>query len=116
MEGIVAVRIYSVWVIVLMGSFIFSSTLEAEVYKWVDENGKTHYSDQSLGAKEVEFVDDSERITYSKPPAKAWKNKKPRGLASRKLSPTTGQQQKPTRVEGSSSNRQSARGTSTGRY
>ena len=46
MEGVVAVRVFSVWAAILILSFVFSSSLEAEIFKWVDDNGTTHYSDQ----------------------------------------------------------------------
>ena len=46
MEGVVAVRVFSVWAAILILPFVFSSSLEAEIFKWVDDNGTTHYSDQ----------------------------------------------------------------------
>lgn len=33
--------------ICLLASTIFASSVKADLYKWVDENGKTHYSDKS---------------------------------------------------------------------
>ena len=43
-----AVRVLSVWVAILILSFVFTHSLEAEVFKWADENGLTHYSDKSV--------------------------------------------------------------------
>ncbi len=32
----------------LLGMIIFSSVAQAEIYKWVDENGKVHFSDRKI--------------------------------------------------------------------
>ncbi len=40
------VRVLSVCTTVLMLSSVFTFSLEAKVFKWVDDNGKIHYSDQ----------------------------------------------------------------------
>jgi hypothetical protein len=39
-------RVLSVYATILMLSLIFTFSLEAGVFKWVDDNGKVHYSDQ----------------------------------------------------------------------
>ncbi|PHS18200.1 MAG: hypothetical protein COA86_08645 [Kangiella sp.] len=35
----------------LLFTMIFASTANAKIYKWTDENGKTHYSDKPIGDK-----------------------------------------------------------------
>jgi hypothetical protein len=39
----------------------FSAAISAEIYKWVDENGKVHYSDKP-------FNENAEKVTIEKPP------------------------------------------------
>lgn len=110
------VRFVSIFAATLIMSFLYSSSLKAEVYKWVDENGKTHYSDRPVKSADSEWVEDSGLITYSKQPARRIKTKKYRSLTIPKSSPKSVQQPKPTRVEGSSSSRSYARGSSSSRY
>lgn len=40
------VRVLSVCTTILMLSFVFTFSLQAGVFKWVDDNGNIHYSDQ----------------------------------------------------------------------
>lgn len=40
----------------LLISIIFSPTIKADVYKWVDENGVTHYGNQKPAIKQVDQV------------------------------------------------------------
>ncbi len=110
------VRVISIWVFILILSFIFSPSLKAEILKWVDENGTTHYSDQPSGDKDVEFVEESKNITYSKQPANKMKYKKSRRPPTRHFSSHKDQPQKQHRTEGSSSSQKPARGTSSSRY
>jgi hypothetical protein len=35
--------------------FLFADSINAKVYKWVDENGKTHYSDKPIDDKSKEI-------------------------------------------------------------
>jgi hypothetical protein len=109
-------RIFSIWVPILILSFVFSASLNAQILKWVDKNGTTHYGDRPSGVKDYEVVDDSNLITYSKQSVKKRKSKKYRRLPSRVVSPKTGQQQQQYRTEGSSSSQQPARGSSSSRY
>lgn len=37
--------------IALLGFVFISSAVHAEVFKWVDENGKVHYSDRKISSK-----------------------------------------------------------------
>lgn len=47
------------WPGILLLVFIYLSPLQAEIYKWVDENGKTHYGDkpQTTDAEKIEIKD-----------------------------------------------------------
>lgn len=115
-------RVFSVGVAILLLSVVLSSSSNAEILKWVDENGRTHYGDQPSGDKDYEFVGDSDLITYSKQSSKKMKYKKYRRVPSRNLSSSTGnsgnssQQRQQYRTEGSSSSRPPARGSSRSRY
>lgn len=44
---LVRTSLYSIWLFLL----IFSGLSQAEIYKWVDDQGRTHYSDQKTEAK-----------------------------------------------------------------
>lgn len=46
---------YSVLVLWLAGAF--ASHAGAEIYRWTDENGKVHFSDQPFGKQQVEKVE-----------------------------------------------------------
>jgi len=70
------VRVLSVCTTILMWFFVFTFSLEAVVFKWVDDNGKIHYSDQ---------------------PAKISKNTKTLVSPSLAASPKTAQQQEKER-------------------
>ncbi len=109
-------RIFSVWVAILIGSFVFAPPLTADILKWVDKNGTTHYGDQPSGVKDFQVVDESDLITYSKQSPKTGKTRSSRRLPSRNLSSKTSQQQKQYRSEGSSSRQPSAKRSSTSRY
>lgn len=115
-----AMRVFSASAAILMLAFIFSSPLEAHVFKWVDSNGTTHYTDQPLGKKNLEWVGDSKLITYSKQPIKKIENKKTQVVPSIRVRPQVVQQPKKvtrnsgqTNVQGSASRRNYSRGTST---
>lgn len=110
------VRGFLCWVSILILSFIISPSLHAEVVKWVDENGRTHYSDQPAGVKDYEPVDESDLITYSKRSTTKYKNKKSEGSRYRNRVPKPVQQPKQKRSEGSSSSSGSAKGASKSRY
>ena len=120
MEGVMAMRVFSASAAIFMLAFIFSSPLEANVFKWVDSNGTTHYTDQPLGVENIEWVGDSELITYSKQPIKKLENKIKRVVPSRKVRPQVVQQPKKvtrdsrqTNVKGAASRRNYSSGTST---
>ena len=52
----------------LLGVILFSSGwVAADIYKWVDENGKTHYSDAQPKQEKVEVVTPEIQNTYTKP-------------------------------------------------
>jgi hypothetical protein len=73
------VRVYSVRGAIFILFFVFSSSLEAETFKWVDDNGKEHYSDEPLKDKKSEWVDDEEKSYFSYHPAdESTKRKTPR--------------------------------------
>jgi hypothetical protein len=106
-------RVFSVWGIIFVLSFVFLPSLNAEILKWVDKNGRTHYGDQPTGVKDFEVVDDNGLITYSKQSPKISRNKTLRRVPSRRPSTKTGQQNKQYRTEGSSSSQKPARGSSS---
>lgn len=47
-------RLTLLWLLIF--SSLFSFELSAEVYKWVDENGRVHYSDRKAKGQIVEVV------------------------------------------------------------
>lgn len=111
------VRFFSIQAAILIMSFIFTPSLKADVLKWVDKNGKAHYSDRPQKDADYEWVDDSDLITYSKQSSKKVKtNKRYRRTTVKKSSTKASQQPKPARAEGSSSSRNYSRGGSTSRY
>ncbi len=65
-----AVKTYSVWIVFLILLFVFSSSLEAETFKWVDDSGIVHYSDQPLKSEDSEWVDDEEETYFTYNPSK----------------------------------------------
>ena len=114
-----AVRAFSMGIAILVLSLFFSTSLEAQIYKWVDDNGTTHYSDQHLGVNDYDWVDESDLIIYLDQPAKVYKQNNDRVLPApfvprktvqrkRKVRRDTGQ----TRVGGSSSSRNYRGGSS----
>jgi catalase len=48
-------------IIVLLLLFIYSSFAEAEIYKWLDEQGKTHYGDKPVTNSKEMHVDTSKQ-------------------------------------------------------
>jgi len=106
-------RVLSIWVVLLILSFVFLPSLNAEILKWVGKNGVTHYGDQPKGVKDFEVVEDNGLITYSKQSPNTSGNKSPRRFPSRRLSTKTDQQKKQYRTEGSSSSQKPARGVSS---
>jgi hypothetical protein len=58
--------------------FMFSSSLEADTFKWVDDKGAVHYSDQSLNGKDkdADWVDDTPKTYFSFKPSKELKSAK----------------------------------------
>lgn len=78
------VRVFSAGVVILILFLIFSSSLEAETFKWVDDSGKIHYSDQPLNGKDSEWVDDDEETYFSYEPEKELQSDTASGLPSGK--------------------------------
>lgn len=89
-------RIFSVWTAVLIWSCVFLPSLEADVLKWVDDDGTTYYSDLPLKGIEFEWVEDGEKSYFSYEPTNEKKNKKPQVLPSRSILPKS--IQKPKKV------------------
>lgn len=52
---------FSVIILFLLAHFFFLNSVHSDVYKWVDENGKTVYSDKSIS-------NDADKIKIKKPP------------------------------------------------
>jgi len=52
-------KMRNVFIFLCCSFYLFSSALHAEVYKWVDENGKVHFSDKKTtsSAEKVEIKD-----------------------------------------------------------
>ena len=109
-------RIFSVWMAFLILSCVFSAPVKADILKWVDKNGRTHYGDQPSGVKDFQVVDESDLITYSKQSPKTGTSRPRRRLPARNLSSKASQQPKQYRTEGSSSSQPPARRSSTSRY
>ncbi|VAX32582.1 hypothetical protein MNBD_NITROSPINAE05-111 [hydrothermal vent metagenome] len=74
--------------------FILPSSLEADTFKWVDDKGVVHYSDQSLNGKDADWVDDAPEIYFSYKSSNELTRAKARVLPSRKVLSKTGQQKK----------------------
>ena len=55
----------SIWILMLM----LTMSVEAGVYKWVDENGKVHYGDKPISstADEIKLKKNSKSGTHSEP-------------------------------------------------
>jgi hypothetical protein len=106
-------KAYLVWGIIFILSFVFLPSVNAEILKWVDKNGKTHYGDQPIGVKDVEVVDGNGLITYSKQSPNKSKIQPTRRIPSRRPPTKKPQQYKQQRSEGSSSSQQPARGSSS---
>ena len=49
----------------LLSLFLYSFSLSAEVYKWTDENGRTHFGDQPPLNQLSESIDLGEISTYT---------------------------------------------------
>lgn len=41
--------------VLFIGIFLFSQTVDAKIYKWTDKNGKVHYSDKPFDEKSEEI-------------------------------------------------------------
>lgn len=91
------VRVFWVWRVILILFFVFSSSLEAEVFKWVDDSGKTHYTDEPLKGKDYEWVDDDEGSYIAYQPSNKLQNKNSPISTSRNASPETSPQQEKAR-------------------
>ena len=91
------VRVFWVWRVILILFFVFSSSLEAEVFKWVDDSGKTHYTDEPLKGKDYEWVDDDEGSYIAYQPSNKLQNKNSPISTSRTVSPKTSPQQEKAR-------------------
>jgi len=48
-------------IVVLLLLFIYGSFAEAEIYKWLDEQGKTHYGDKPVTNSKEMHVDTSKQ-------------------------------------------------------
>jgi hypothetical protein len=57
-------------------SFVLSASLEADTFKWVDDKGAVHYSDQSLNGKDADWVDDAPETYFSYKPSEELKGAK----------------------------------------
>lgn len=54
-----SVRMLLKWLSILL--MVVASSAQAEIYKWVDETGKTHYGDRPHGVKNAKKMDIVER-------------------------------------------------------
>ena len=86
-------RVFFVWTVILILFFVFSSSLEAEVFKWVDDSGKIHYTDEPLKGKDYEWVDDDEGSYVSYQSSKKLQNKNSPISTSQKVPSNTSPQQ-----------------------
>ena len=62
------IKLFSSAVLFTLLSLLFASSTQAQVYKWVDENGKVHYSDKKPPESEhqkIEVVDEAVLNTES---------------------------------------------------
>ncbi len=91
------VRVFRVWRVILILFFVFSSSLEAEVFKWVDDNGKIHYTDEPLKGKDYEWVDDDKGSYIAYQPSNKLQNKNSPISTSRTVSPETSPPQEKAR-------------------
>lgn len=60
-EGTVKIIIYAVLLLTI------STTIQAKLYRWVDENGTTHFSDQPRSEKAQEIYVEPHDVTYHGP-------------------------------------------------
>lgn len=96
-------RKYSVWAVIIILSFVISSSLEAvvleesDVLKSVDDDGTIYYSDQPLKGIDFEWVDNEVKNHFSFEPSNVLKEKKPQVLPSRRVLPKSIQPQKQVR-------------------
>jgi len=91
------VRVFWVRMVILILFFVFSSSLQAETFKWVDDSGKTHYTDEPLTGKDSEWVEEDEKTYFSYKPFKELNNGKAPVLPSGNVSPKTSPQQEKAR-------------------
>jgi hypothetical protein len=116
----VAVKNFSMWgVIFILFFFSSSSFLQAETFKWVDDSGAVHYSDQPLKDENSEWIDEDEKTYFSYKPSKELKNGKAPVLPSGNTSPKTSQQKikyRPKVPVGEASFNRPPQASSTGSY
>lgn len=91
------VRVSSVGSAILVLFFVFTSSLKAETFKWVDDDGIEHFTDQPLKSKNYEWVEDEEKSYFTYHPAEESLNRKAPGPPSGYASPKTSRQQNKVR-------------------
>jgi len=87
------VRVFLVRAAILILPLVFSSPLEAEIFQWTDDNGRTHYSDQPK-SKNYDWVEEDEKSYFSYQPPKELKDENASILPSAKAAPRTSRRQK----------------------
>jgi len=91
------VRVFSVGSAILILFFVITTSLEAETFKWVDDDGREHFTDQPLKSKNYEWVDDDEKTYFSYNPVEESSNRKAPGFSSGYAPPKTSRQQNTVR-------------------
>jgi hypothetical protein len=99
-----AMRVYWVGTAILFWSLVYSPSLEADIFKWVDDQGAVHYTDLPSKSKDYEWINDSETIHFSFKPGKNLENKNKQALPARKIRSKIITQQKKVRKNYSPSN------------
>jgi hypothetical protein len=74
--------------------FVLSSSLQADTFKWVDDKGAVHYSDQSLNGKDADWVDDAPETYFSYKPSEELKGEKAPVSPSGTVTPKTARKPK----------------------
>lgn len=87
------VRVFSVGVPILILFMVFSPFLEADTFKWIEDDGKVHYSDEPLKSKDSEWVEDEEKSYFSYQQDKKLESGNSPVLPSRNAPPKTSLQQ-----------------------
>lgn len=55
--GITREKLFGAWLILIASFCVFASAANADIYRWVDENGKVHFSDEKPEKIQTEQVD-----------------------------------------------------------